>query len=257
MVKESLTIVSLEEFQKLAANGTILQDPQETNSSHQHKPRNNPNNHLPLSNLLAQTPAAPPRVLDKNSVSHPTRNRIPKLGTRGHRSQNKPKTKRSLIRSRARPTGNKKLTAKPDAREENRSSPPGKLHVAAARWPRGEQYELAGIPARAATERQRPALSPMLAEIREDRGMECAARGHGGWSPRRTEGSGGQAVQRLCAPARSRVHRICARGGPLKAPRRGPNRKRGLSCSREWRILCRFLVDRAPDSIAIGYPVPD
>ncbi|KYN34336.1 hypothetical protein ALC56_11443, partial [Trachymyrmex septentrionalis] len=44
---------------------------------------------------------------------------------------------------------------------------------------------------------------------------------------------------------------------PVKAPR-ARNIKRGLSCSCEWRILCRFLVDRAPDSIAIGSlcPVP-
>lgn len=44
---------------------------------------------------------------------------------------------------------------------------------------------------------------------------------------------------------------------PVKAPR-ARNIKRGLSCSREWRILCRFRVDRAPDSIAISSlcPVP-
>lgn len=52
------------------------------------------------------------------------------------------------------------------------------------------------------------------------------------------------------------VHRGVWRAGPMgplpvKAPR-ARNIKRGLSCSREWRILCRFLVDRAPDSIAIG-----
>ncbi|EZA61130.1 hypothetical protein X777_08342 [Ooceraea biroi] len=51
-----------------------------------------------------------------------------------------------------------------------------------------------------------------------------------------------------------------ARRGPRLGPRsRARNIKRGLSCSREWRILCRFLVDRAPDSIAIGLrvrPVP-
>lgn len=45
--------------------------------------------------------------------------------------------------------------------------------------------------------------------------------------------------------------------GPHRSPVKGllsgaRNIKRGLSCSREWRILCRFLVDRAPDSIAIG-----
>ncbi|KYQ57994.1 hypothetical protein ALC60_03044, partial [Trachymyrmex zeteki] len=47
------------------------------------------------------------------------------------------------------------------------------------------------------------------------------------------------------------------RGPPVKAPR-ARNIKRGLSCSCEWRILCRFLVDRAPDSIAISSlcPVP-
>lgn len=36
----------------------------------------------------------------------------------------------------------------------------------------------------------------------------------------------------------------------LRATLGARNIKRGLSCSREWRILCRFLVDRAPDSIA-------
>lgn len=33
-------------------------------------------------------------------------------------------------------------------------------------------------------------------------------------------------------------------------PRRIKGKRSRLSCSCEWRILCRFLVDRAPDSIA-------
>lgn len=70
------------------------------------------------------------------------------------------------------------------------------------------------------------------------------------FDPRRDKGSVGSGI--MC------VRRAGPTGPRLKGSTRTRNIKRGLSCSREWRILCRFLVDRAPDSIAIGSvcPVP-
>lgn len=65
------------------------------------------------------------------------------------------------------------------------------------------------------------------------------------FDPRRDKGSVGAG---LCVSG-ARAPAVPPR---LKGSSRARNIKRGLSCSREWRILCRFLVDRAPDSIAIG-----
>ncbi|KAH0569094.1 hypothetical protein KQX54_021802 [Cotesia glomerata] len=71
--------------------------------------------------------------------------------------------------------------------------------------------------------------------------------GYGVYPPDRRLARGGNQKRQLRSP------------GPTKRTLQPNSLRRnedgescGLSCSREWRILCRFLVDRAPDSIAIA-----
>lgn len=123
--------------------------------------------------------------------------------------------------------------------------------------PHEGQYEPGEIPRRRAAQRGNEAT---IFDPRRDKasvGAAVCGRESGGW-PSREQGRWTERARVprgiICASC-VRRGRGRAEGEPtgpcrLKAPLGARNIKRGLSCSREWRILCRFLVDRAPDSIA-------